>query len=407
MASSFEEVAAEERADPVTRRWISAALWALTGIAAVILVAAEWRSATESGSGTDLGYFLDAARRVIHQESIYGASGYVYSPLIAWVLAPFATSSAVSTWWAGVVLAGCVIAIVAMMIVLWRVVESWQRPLLALVMVVTMLGDAVLDTELKLGQVDTIVLAVVAVSLLLQRARRPVVSGAVLALAALIKTWPILFALWFLGKGANGRWRAIAGFAGAVLIFLVIVLVVDGPQGYASWFGRTHSMSSQHFAVWSALGVGRELFTVTGDFIPIADLPALATVIGLGLGAYVILVLALVIWRPGDAILSLWNVVMACVLLLPVSHLQYFLLFVPLLWAWAAYAIRDRWRGPALIAVIAMAARWVALYLVDVVPVDSRWKYLVIMAVNLIALGVSAVCASRYAGRSVRSPATD
>lgn len=407
MASSYEAVASEGRAGAVRRRWVSAALWALAGIAAAILVVAEWRSAAASGVGTDLGYFLEAARRVIHQESIYGASGYVYSPLIAWILAPFATSSAISTWWAGVVLAGCVITIVAMMIVLWRVIESWQRPLLALVMVVTMLGDAVLDTELKLGQVDTIVLAVVAVSLLLQRARLPGVSGAVLALAAIIKTWPILFALWLLRKGADGRWRAVAGFAGAVLIFLVIVLLVDGPHGYTSWFGRTQSMSSQHFAVWSALGVGRELFTVTGDFIPIANLPALATAIGLGLGAYVVLVLALVLWRPGDAILSLWNVVMACVLLLPVSHLQYFLLFVPLLWVWAAYAIRDRWRGPALVAVIAMAARWVMPYLVDVAPVDSRWKYLVIMAVNLIALGVSAVCASRYVERSVRSLAID
>jgi hypothetical protein len=326
--------------------------------------------------------------------------------MIAWILAPFAASSTISVWWAGVVLAGCLTAIIAMMVVLWPVTENWQRPLLALVMVVTMLCDATLGTELRLGQVDTVVLAVVAVSLLLQRVRRPVVAGAALAIAALVKTWPILFALWLLRKGADGRQRAIAGFVGTVLFFLVIVLVVDGPREYANWFGRTRSMSSQHFAVWSATGVGRELFTVTGDFIPIADLPALATMIGLALGAYVVLVLALVLWRPGDAILSLWHVVMASVLLLPVSHLQYFLLFVPLLWVWAAYAIRDRWRGPALVAVIAMAARWVAPYLMEAIPVDSRWKYLAIMTANLVALGVSAVCASRYVEDAVRPPAT-
>lgn len=406
MASSPEAVVSEGRAGLVRRRWACVALWSAAGIAAAILMVSEWRSAAEAGIGTDLGYFLDAARRVVLHESVYGASEYVYSPMIAWILAPFAASSTISVWWAGVVLAGCLTAIIAMMVVLWPVTENWQRPLLALVMVVTMLCDATLGTELRLGQVDTVVLAVVAVSLLLQRLRRPVVAGAVLAIAALVKTWPILFALWLLRKSADGRRRAIAGFVGTVLFFLVIVLVVDGPQECANWFGRTRSMSSQHFAVWSATGVGRELFTVTGDFIPIADLPALATMIGLALGAYVVLVLALVLWRPGDAILSLWHVVMASVLLLPVSHLQYFLLFVPLLWVWAAYAIRDRWRGPALVAVIAMAARWVAPYVMEAIPVDSRWKYLAVMTANLVALGVSAVCASRYIEDAVRSPAT-
>lgn len=366
-------------------------LWAIVVVLTALLGAYRFTIAISTGIGIDLGFFLDAARHVHDHESAYDALYYVYSPLIAWILSPFASSGSVLIGWTVLSLAACVVTVIAVVWSQWRQLHSWQRPTLALVAVATLFADNALTVELNLGQTDTLVLASTALALLCFCLGRRGWAGGVLAIGAIVKSWPVFFALWLVRRGAQARVRAVISYAAVSVGFCLIVVVFTGPEELVRWVTRTLAMSDQKFAVWSAWGVGTEMLTETGHFIPIAEMPLVATIVDVTLGIYVVALLVFILIRPGTPSLSLWNIVMAVVLLLPVSHLQYQILFVPLVWTWLAWAMHTRWHHWALIGLIAASARWLSPLLLDPVPVDTRWKYLAIMVTSLVALGISVV----------------
>ncbi|QFU99266.1 hypothetical protein KDY119_02793 [Luteimicrobium xylanilyticum] len=345
--------------------------------------------------GDDLGFYLDAAGRVRAGEDLYSSAFYVYSPLVAWILSPFTQSSHVLAWWTCTSIVACLVAAAATVAVCWRALRPWQRPTLALIAGVTILLDRGVAMDLAEGQTDTIVLAITAIALLLATLQMPRWAGGALAGAAIIKTWPALFVLWFLRQGAPQRKRAILAWFGTGLGFVLLTMIVSKPGIVERWISRTIAMSDQDFAVWSAWGVGHELLTPRGNFVPLANSPTAATLVDLLLGGIVLGLLGVTLVRPGDPAFALWNVVAASVLLIPVAHQQYHLLLTPLVWLWFARALQgvNPWRSVPV--AVLMAFRWAAPMLLDPVPIDDRWKYLAIMLASIATLAASVLVNAR------------
>ena len=383
----------------IPARQLVSAMWVLVSLVTISLSVVRFRAVDLTVVGTDLGYFLDAARDAVSGGSVYEGPFYVYSPLVAWFLRPLAWSPDAFAWWTVLGIVACLVAVAATVWALAPTLSSWERPLVALVGVLTALGDSGLGVELALGQTDTIVLAVTAVALLLYRRGRPGLSGAVLALAALVKTWPVVFVMWLLRAGARGRARSLLGYLGLLTGCALLVALVTGPGEVVRWIERTHAMSDQKFIVWSAWGVGTELFTDRGNFIPIVVSTDLARATDVALAALVIAALVLVLRRPAESALSLWHIVMGAVLLLPVSHDQYRVLFLPLIWVWFASALRTRGDVPAVAAFFVMMLRWAMPWLLAPLGVDDRWKFLAIMLTDITALCVSVVVAAWFMHR--------
>lgn len=381
-------------------RLLTVALWVVSTATAVVLIILRLLQIAQQEAGVDLEFYLRATQSMVEGGSPYDEPGYVYSPLIAIMLSPFVAAPNIVVLWGGGSLVACLVAIAATVATAWPYLGSWQRPILALVATVTLLPDHATQLQLVLGQTDTFVLAFTAVALLLAAHHRSAWSGALLTIPALIKTWPALFFVWFLRRGARERWRWIVGAVATAGLFIAGVSITAGPSEIGRWIARTLDMSVQPLVVWSAWAVGRELFTESGHFVPIMVSPGVAIAVGLLLSAAVVAATLLALIWPGDSGLSLWHIVGATVLLLPVSHQNYHVLFLPLLWLWLALAMRSGWHPVALAGFAFNVIRWAMPFITDWMPVDSRWKYLAIMLTTVTTLVASAGLATRLPRRA-------
>jgi hypothetical protein len=372
-------------------------LWALVIVVGAVLTVQRYRAALEGANGADLGVFVQAAADVRAGRSPWTQPAYVYSPLLAWMLTPFPSLAAAAPVWAGVSLAACWATVAAVVATFWRMLRPWQRPALALLGVATILYDQVLDYELFLGQIDTLVLLATALTVLLSSLRLPVSAGVALAVGALLKTWPLALALWGLRRGAVHRARGLIGLAGAIVLVVLVELVVGGPAELGRWAGNTVALSQQPLLAYSVWGVDRFLFSANPAMPPIADAPVVGAVISIALALVVIALAVIVLRRPGSASLAMWNLGGVVVLLLPVSHLSYRFLMLPLLWVWAVHAVRTR-RVGAIVAAGAMVLFWLLTFRTPWLDPrhsgnDLQLAALIVGAVA--ALAVSVVVAAR------------
>jgi hypothetical protein len=136
------------------------------------------------------------------------------------------------------------------------------------------------------------------------------------------------------------------------------------------------------FQLFAHSGIARPLF-VSSPLRYLLTLVLVALVVGL-------LVLAL---RWGDSsVLAFWNVFACVVLLVPVSHSDYTLYLLPLLWIWIARWLRDPRLGGLASAVMASLGLW---WLVSSynwyygLPTESALRLSVVFFANLAAVTVS------------------
>jgi hypothetical protein len=78
-----------------------------------------------------------------------------------------------------------------------------------------------------LGQLHILVLFLLVLSLWLYLNARPIASGVILALAAAVKIYPILFVVYFVRKR---QWRAVAGLVGGSLLLGALALYLFGTE---------------------------------------------------------------------------------------------------------------------------------------------------------------------------------
>ncbi len=378
-------------------RVLEAAAWAAVAILALLLSVQRFLDATVSGDvGIDLGFFLDGAEHVADGGDPYDASGYAYTPLLAWLLVPLVDHPRAMPIWVGVELAAGLAAIAFVLLAARDRLAGWRAPLLAGVAVVTLLFSSTVSTELFLGQVQLVLLAIISLAVLLEP-RRPMLSGAVLAVAGLLKTWPGMLVLWFLRVGQRKRALALLGVLAAVVAFALVVLVVLGSDGIGRFFERTFGLGEQPRGAYSVWYFARQGVPGTTEPIPLGDAPIGGLVLSGLLAVVVVGLIVLMLLRPGDASVTMWNLVGATILLLPVSHPFYRLLMLPLLWVWLSFALApaaaDRWRRRwAVVAASVLGGWWIVVFRLP--PDDDGWLQGVDVAVTLAALAVSVVAAA-------------
>lgn len=380
------------------KRTVPVILWLLAVAVGVVLTIQRYRAAVVGDAGIDLETFVTAANAVRDGGSVYDATGYVYLPPLAWVFLPFPTLEAAIGPWAIISLTACWAAVAAVTATLWSDLNAWQRPAVAGFALATLLYNSVTTLELWLGQNDTLVLLTMAGAVFLASRRWAAASGAAVALGAILKSWPGAMGLWLLRAGAPHRWRAVIGAFATGAGALVIVAIVSGPQTILAWIERTVSFSEQDLVAYSVWGVGRHLFDDSGVMPPLVEAAALGTAVSWILAAVVVAAIVVVLLRPGTDSLSMWNIATAVILLLPVSHLWYRLLMLPLLWVWVAVALR-RPRDPLVWASVALAAgAWIVTFRWE--PLDNRaagdpWQFVIVMAAAVALLVVSTCAAAR------------
>jgi hypothetical protein len=140
--------------------------------------------------------------------------------------------------------------------------------------------------------------------------------------------------------------------------------------------------SDQPNLAWSVLGIRDLLPEGPGRVITTAVLAAI--VIGL---------LAHVLMRPGAPVIAFANLTWVLLLALPVSHYNYLLLDLPVLWWWASVALHEpRRRGPLLVCGV-LLVWWVISMRVS--PVSTPGFVALVFGATLVAGTVSVVCAGR------------
>ena len=163
----------------------------------------------------------------------------IYTPPLAWLVAPFALLPfplAIAVWTVGLG--------VALVLTWWLCVPAtrWAERLAHLAIAFAL---APVAFGLLLGQVVVVVAAAVAFAWWLIRRQRPFTAGLVLALIALKPQLAFLVPLALL---ASGRWRAFAGWvtgSGAILAVCLLTLGIGGLSAYGSrLLGATTSLDA-------------------------------------------------------------------------------------------------------------------------------------------------------------------
>lgn len=388
-------------------RAYAALTWCGASAVAIALAVARYQGAMREPQPDFVGFFLPAARAVAEGGSPYAVDGYFYTPWVALLLAPIAEAPwAAEAWTVARLVAGlaaCLVAAVAFA----PGRTWWERPALFALAAATLLYSIPVSLELWAGQPNLLVLLGLVCAAGAASRGRALAAGVWAGAVAAVKTWTVLFLVWFLRRGAPARGRSLVGVAIVGAATLGLALVLGGPAGvWAMVTGPFRGAEQPLLAANSVWGIGRMLFSDTPVGSPLVVSPALQITVTV---ASLIVVLGLMIVslrRPGPAAIALFNVVLLVLLLLPVSHYYYLILGLPALWWWAAEAARAPRRLVPWAAVAVLGIWWLVTF--RIAPegggfTSTTWTSLLrIFSFSLLAAAFSVVAAARL-GRAARA----
>jgi hypothetical protein len=328
--------------------------WAFAWVLALVIAYTRFRAATSSEGGPDLrDVFLPAAKAVASGQSPYTVEGYVYSPLVALLLAPAANASWARTAWTGLLVAAALVTCLLAVRASGPTLTPVRRAILFAFAAGTLMFTWTFTLELWMGQVDLLVLLLLTVAML--AASRQVagvaslagLAGLGLGLAAVVKSWPVGLLAWLLRRPLHRRARDWWSVGGAALLAVVLALAVGGVPALIDMVQAPFRASSQPLVAYSTWGAGKILFTETGLVDPVTVSAPLRIAVTAALVLWVLGLLATTLRRPGHPVIALLNVAFCLVLLLPVAHYVYLLLPLPALWWWTARALETPgvWRS--------------------------------------------------------------
>ncbi len=389
----------------------TAILWVAAVDVVVGLAYVRYHAASRAPVGVDFTYFLDAARNVAAGRSPYiGDKNYVYPPPMALLLAPFTHVNLEHLWkaWTALVVAAPIVGAAAFVFTRPGRPARWLRPV-----EFTVCGFTVLyahywpvGQNLHLGQSDTIVFAALMLSALAASRYRPQARGALIGVAGLVKVWPAATGLAVFQRGVQRRRQALLPLV-ATLLLAPLSALLFGWSGLVGFFKNVFDARQQpqlvSDSVWSAPTL---LFSHSGLARPVLVSAALHLVVEASLAAWVLALLVTALQTPGVPTLCTWNVTFCIILLLPVSHRQYAIYVLPLLWWWATGALRPGpidWREWTVIAVLALwwLNQTIAWPYNGSSPAISSIRYCIPFAADLIACTVS-VIGARTVSRTTR-----
>lgn len=386
----------------VSRRVLIGGLWLGVVVVTVALVTRRYIDAT-AATGLDLeSFYLPAARMVAKGGSPYDTEGYVYTPLIAVILAPIADAPWVAQAWKGLLLTAAVVACVLGAVA--STPSGWdiRRPLVLGVAIVSVLYSWPLAHDLWYGQPNVLVLLAMTSAMVAHTRNRARSAGFALGVAAVVKTWPGGLLLWLFRSPVHLRSQQWQGVGLAALLGLALTLAVGGHAALRDLVRATFQYSNQELVAYSAWGAGDYFFTQEAHAMPIVVSPLLDGLVSWSL-AMALIGLALVVLRhPGDPVVALPNLMFLIILLLPVAHAEYMVLALPTLWWWTARTLRYPRSICSWLPTAVLAIWWVVTMRVVRTTVDgsaAQLLYALTLAVTLAAVTTSIVCAGRIENR--------
>jgi hypothetical protein len=246
----------------------------------------------------DFFVYYRTGHRVLHGMAIYppeDSDRFLYAPIFAIAFAPFALlprHAAQGAWF--IFNAWGLIALVAGSgIMLFGRSRQLSAALLA---VPILLSFRFIGNNVEHGQINLPVLALCVWAIVYSREDRPMLSGAMIAAAVLIKPFAILAALYF---ALRKRWHVLGWAIVAGVALFMLPIVVFGPSGLVdqtlAYFRSVSSMTTQYRTMLtnqSAVAAAARLISRFGDPTQAdGELP-----MRIGMGLEVILIAALSLW---------------------------------------------------------------------------------------------------------------
>lgn len=352
------------------------ALWAAALGLSSWLAYLRWKHTSAAPIGIDFRYSLGAARDIAAGRSPYLIREYVYPPPLALALALFAhvRAETVWKWWAAVVVAAPFAGLSAFLALIRGPKSWWLRPAAFAVFGFTLVYSHYypMSRDLAFGQTDTILFSVLAVAAVaasaelggpagLGGAARAAgaarLRGAMIGAAGLVKVWPWSAVVGVLVPGVQRR-RTVLLSALAVAILAPLSALVFGWSGLTGLVRNDFHARHQNLVSDSVWSIPSLLFSHTHLARPLLTSTGLRLFVTAVLVVWVLALLAVVLRSATDGALATWNLLFCIVLLLPVSHRQYALLVLPLLWWWAITWVTRGASDRRIAAVVALLVLW-------------------------------------------------
>ena len=337
-------------------------LWGAALAVTGALVYVRLDSALAAPLGTDFSYSLEAARNVAAGHSPYaGVKQYVYPPPIALLLAPFAHVDVGALWqgWTTLVVVAPIVGAAAFVFSRAGRMAWWLRPVGFALCSFTLLYAHYwpLSKDLALGQADTIGFPLLTLSALAVGRSKLEAAGALIGVAGLVKVWPAVAAVALGQRGLQRGRRALVALVGTALLAPLLALVF-GWSGLVGLLENVFDARQQHLVSDSVWGVPALLFTHSDLARPVFVSSASQVLLSAALAIWVLGLLVTALRHPGDRALCTWNVVFCVLLILPVSHRQYAIYVLPLLWWWVARSLREGPIDRRELAIVAVLVLW-------------------------------------------------
>jgi hypothetical protein len=303
-------------------------------------------------SALDYKVYYNAAHRLNTGAPLYmppdanGVGAYIYPPPIAILnqpLAKLSTDQAFKVWTAFNIL--CLLGAIAFFT---RAANFRAQDCFA-VGLILLLSFRFWPTisNLALGQVNFITLALIAAIYYAQSRGKWAYTGILIALATLTKTWLIGLLFYLV---LQRQWRALAWCLGSLAILLVASFSVVGWQEWAQFIHFTRENSSQPWLISQSLPGFARLHLGSNPLIPpLVDSPIVKN--AFLLATYGLLGLAT--WKVFSASrfrqnssehqrnLQLGFYLLTLILALPLCHMEYYLLALPLFWTIVTWINRN------------------------------------------------------------------
>lgn len=279
-------------------------------------------------------YFHEMQRQLIGDHGV--GMAYAYPPLTSLFWMPVTFLSFKYAYWAWIV-----VMAIGLVWTLGRFGTPWWIILLIMI-------SPLVTKSLVSGQTGPLFTIILGTGLLLLP-RRPVLAGAILALLAFKPHLSLLVPLCLL---ATSNWRALGGLVAGGLAFLVIPVLIHGPDVWIAFLDSVTSHSSGFFSAANPLWDRSP--TVFKGTLQVTGSVAIAAQVHVGVAVLACLALVAV-WRRSQ--LLEWRVLALTVAMLLVTPKAIYVDATPLILPMALMATHWR-RGHALPLLALMLVFW-------------------------------------------------
>jgi hypothetical protein len=289
---------------------------------------------------------------------------YFYAPTYAMLLIPLTYlpyQTAIAVWGTCLAIFLC-IAIYA----LFRSVGDRPQWWLVLLVAAAASVMSAVRAEYFLGQANLFMLACLCVAIWVRQEQRPVLAGALLALALVTKPMLLLIAgFLFWKREFKFAFATIAGFA----FLLLAPFAWLGTEAFGHLLTLWRFYGSQYLSFSENItprGMLERLFTVNPFVTPLTDAPAVAVAVWLVLfAAMLFLLLAVVAPRPFTrepaALVEFGAIVSGLMIVSPLTEPPYLVLLILPMTAALLYLRSVKWQTfPAMWATLGLLAVWFA-----------------------------------------------